>query len=934
MNTLGMLCNFCLTSVACCMIATCLPTPVRSADVPQLPVESYRLSNGLKVALSADPTAPQTTICVTYHVGSKNERLGLTGFAHFFEHMMFRGTKNIPNFDKPLQEAGGSPNAFTSTDVTVYFETVPSNYLERALFMEAERMAFLDSALDLNKFDTEREIVKNERRQRMENVPYGLADETIASYLFPKGHPYSWSVIGSMNDLNNADLGDLRQFFIEFYHPGNATLAVVGNFDIESAKIWIERYYGALRSGPEIKVVEADDPSPVSRLVSQLDQVQFPRVYWAWPTVPQTNADAPALELLATILADGDASRLQQALMIDKTLASEVSASSDTQEIAGMFSIDAIVAPGKTTDEVEQAIQSELEKIRSTPPSEKEVVRAQRKYQKEMLEFLTDTTGRAFAIGMGLAQFDNPHRYQVEYRDRSNVTPEDIQRVAATYLRQDKVVLHILPTPEGEEESPAVLAGPLPTDAPAVASVDRNPSSEVEWSNLPGSGAEQEYVPPSFETYRLSNGLNVWVSQWNTLPLVSVQLVVPVGSAGAPGERAGLANLTARLWEKGTLELTSTEFAAMLDGLGTTLSVGAGRDTTELSFTVVKDSLLEALALVGSMVSQPRFDQDDFDREQALVLSDLASGPDNPQWIASRVLPGLIYGRENPYGLPVSGYASTVKEFTRDQVQEFYENHFAPKDATLIVVGDVDADKLVAQLEQTWGKWDGSSTRSLRGKPEPMDERSTVYVIDKPGAVQSVLSLGRIWRDRRDPGYSATQIGNRVLGGDFLSRLNQNLRERNGYTYGARSGFRYRQDGGEWTVGTNVRADVTGAALKEIMTELKAAGNDRPLSDSEIDIARAAELNTFPSQFESPGQIAEVLASLARYQLPSDYLQGVTQRLRSAENQEIARLLSELANPEAQAVLVVGDRGEVEKQLKDAGFDQLTFLDVDGKPLD
>ncbi|MHB8951573.1 MAG: M16 family metallopeptidase [Pirellulaceae bacterium] len=283
-----------------------------SLATPTLAVETYTLPNGLKVALSHDPGAPRTTISVAYHVGSKNERAGLTGFAHFFEHMMFRGTQHVPNFDVPLQEAGGSPNAFTSEDVTVYFETIPNHYVQRTLYMEAERMAFLASALDQEKFDTERDVVKNERRQSMENVPYGLADEALRFHVFPQGHPYSWSVIGSMEDLSRASLEDLQQFFLEFYHPANATLTLVGGFDPAAVGEWIGTFFGPLAAGPEPAALQVPVIEPVSRRIVQKDRVQFPRVYWAWPTVAETHPDAPALALLAMLLSDGDASRLMQ----------------------------------------------------------------------------------------------------------------------------------------------------------------------------------------------------------------------------------------------------------------------------------------------------------------------------------------------------------------------------------------------------------------------------------------------------------------------------------------------------------------------------------------------------------------------------------------------------------------------------------------------
>ena len=333
------------------LLAIFFPTLALAADppkVPELAVETYTLPNGLKVALHRDPSVPRVTVAVAYHVGSKNEQAGRTGFAHFFEHMMFRGTKNVPNYDIPLQEAGTQTNAFTSEDMTVYHEAVPSEYLERALYLEAERLAFLPSALDKAKFDTEREVVKNERRQSYENQPYGLAEETILANVFPKGHPYSWSVIGSMKDLNGATLDDLKKFFAEFYHPANATLVLAGDFDADVAKTLIAKYFGPLGTGPKPKVIIAPPSKVAAKKIVLVDKVQLPRVYYAWPTIADDHPDSPALDMLSFVLAGGEASRMHKALVRDARIATDVSANSDTKESAGLFTIESTAAEATT----------------------------------------------------------------------------------------------------------------------------------------------------------------------------------------------------------------------------------------------------------------------------------------------------------------------------------------------------------------------------------------------------------------------------------------------------------------------------------------------------------------------------------------------------------------------------------------------------------
>ncbi len=895
--------------------------------VPKLQIESYRLPNGLKVALSYDPGAPTATVCVAYHVGSKNERAGLSGFAHFFEHMMFRGTKHVPNYDMPLQGGGGSPNAFTSNDMTVYFESIPANYLERALYMEAERMAFLPTALDQRKFDTEREIVKNERRQRMENVPYGLASETIGANLFPKGHPYSWSVIGSMKDLDNATLDDLRNFFWEFYHPGNATLTVVGNFDVEQTKAWIEKYFAPIPAGKPIPNIDVPQTPPVNRRITTYDRVQFPRVYWAWPTVSETHRDAPALDLLADILSSGDASRLRQALMIRNTLATQVSADSDTRELDGLFTVSATVAPGSSIEKVEQALAQQLERIRKDGPTADELTRALAKHEHSFLQSLTSVTMRAFAIAMGYAQHNDPHYYQKTITDYVRVTPADIQRVAAKYLTPQKLVLEIVPPPPGKEETPAVLVGPT---VPNERSVEpRRVQDEAVYATMPEpAGKAPPLKVPAVQRHTLSNGLEVWMAQWKTLPLVAVQLVVPVGASATAAEEAGLATLTARCWDEGTQAMTATEFTQALESLGVSLGVNAGMQTTQVGFSVGTSRLPQSLELMAQMLANPRFDDKDVARERKLILSALTRVRDDPQAIAGRVFPRLLYG-DHPFGRPASGYLRTVEHLTAEQVRTFHREYLRPRGAALVVVGDIDPDTLLPVLEKKLRVWKGRPKEiTLPSIPQESTE-GQIFVVDKPGAVQSVLMAGRRWKGRRDPSYPAARVANRIIGGDFVSRINKNLRERNGFTYGARSGFRFLKTEGRWVLQTAVRGNVTGAALREVVQELQAAATSHPPSPTEFTLAQQAELSSLDRAFETPSSIANLMLEMAVFDLPQDYFSKRSVQLDQVTLEDVRAVARTLLPPSRQVVLIVGDRKSVLPQLKKAGFEDVTVLDVE-----
>jgi zinc protease len=907
---------------------------------PELALEAYTLPNGLKVALHRDPVVPRVTVAVAYHVGSKNEKAGRTGFAHFFEHMMFRGTKTVPNYDIPLQEAGASPNAFTNQDMTVYFETVPSNFLERAVYLEAERLAFLPSALDQQKFDTEREVVKNERRQSYENRPYGLDQEAILATVFPKGHPYSWSVIGSMDDLNRATLDDLRRFFAEFYHPANATLCLAGDFDPGEARALIEKYFGVLAAGPKPKAVAVPPTAAKTEKLVRFDRVQLPRVYWTWPAVAADHPDAPALDLLASVLAGGETSRLHRELVLDKRLSKDVSGSSSARESAGQFALQSTAAKRVKAEEVlaviEATFDAAVREIQARPPTADELARALALFEKQSYARLTSPLSRAVTLATGFAQKDDPRHYQKVFARYYQVTPADLSRIAKTYLTPEKVVVWTEAVRPGQPRSEATKAGPNPSAAEVAVAIasDRAPRSGLDWSKMPGPSTPQSFRAPQFVRRRLSNGIDIWFAAWKTLPLISVELLLPSGTADDPLRKSGLATLTASLLDKGTSRLTATELGESLETLGVTLNTRSSTDDTTVGWSTIARNLGPSLKIVAEVLASPRFDPKDFEREQALALARLVQGPDSVAWLAGRALPVLLYGKGHPYANPADGYAETVQSLTLDDVKSFHAEHLGPKGATLIVVGDIEPDALFPVLESTLGGW---SAKNAGPTPRPdahlKADPSAIYLVDKPGAVQSVLNVARPWVDRSDPSFYATLLGNRILGGDFLSRLNQNLREKNGFTYGAGSSFRFLRSGSLWTVRTAVRTDATAPALKEVLSELDGLAGTKPLQDQEIAKALGTEVKSYPDQFESPRSIAATLREMAEFHLPPDYLDTFLDHLQATRPQEIGQTMAKVVAKGDRVTLIVGDRKVVEPKLRALGYSQIQPVTYDGQKL-
>ncbi|QEH36996.1 Peptidase M16 inactive domain protein [Aquisphaera giovannonii] len=923
------------------VIIAILTSPARAAETdrmgPRLPVEAYELPNGLKVVLHRDASVPRVVVAVAYHVGARNERAGRTGFAHFFEHMMFRGTRNVPNYDIPLQETGAQSNAFTTEDLTVYHETVSSEFLERALYLEAERLAFLPEALDQAKFDTEREVVKNERRQGVDNVPYGQVEEAILQGVFPKGHPYSWSVIGSMRDLDRASLADLRSFFAEFYHPANATLCLAGDFDPSRAKALIGAYFGPLSPGPRPAAPSRRLATPRPASVELADEVELPRIHWAWPTVDEDHPDSAPLGLLAGILASGETSRLYKALVRDLRLAKDVDSDDSPKEIAGYFTLEATAAEGKSIEDIEAVFRKEIGRLKAEAPSPQEVERLKAGAETGTYAGLTTAHGRAVALATGYASKGDPEHYRVELARIFRVTPEDVRRVARKYLVDEKVRILVRPARPGEPKTTVEPVGPDPAPhvagdaAPAAA---RKPAPGPDWTKLPGPSEPLPFLAPKYVQASLSNGVRVYIAPWKTLPLVRLSLFVPAGTGDDPAGKSGVAHLMARLLDQGTAGRTATELSEAYELLGASVRVGSGADETSLSVAVLARNFRPTLDLFAEMVTRPRFDPKDFDREQAQQLADLLQGPTQVNWMARRALPAIMFGRSHPYGNPSDGFPATVRALALEDVRAFHAAHFGPKDAVLVVAGDVDPDALIKALERALGGWRGSNPGA---RPRPAEsarpEPGVVYLVDKPDAVQSVIRLGRHWADRRDPRYMATLVGNHLTGGDFLSRLNKNLREDHGYTYGAGSTFDFRRGRSVWGVATSVRADVTGAALAEIVKELDGIGGGRPITEEEVATARWAEARSFPEAFESPSGIAAELAELARFGLPADELESFLPRLERVSAEEVQRAMAEVVAPSGRYILVVGDRKAVEPQLRNAGFRNIRPITHDGSPI-
>jgi zinc protease len=905
---------------------TIVPAQV-TTKLPPLSYTEFYLPNGLRVIMHVDKSTPIVAVNLWYHVGSKNEVAGRTGFAHLFEHMMFQGSKNYnDDYFKPLDEAGANINGSTNTDRTNYFEVVPSNYLETALFLEADRMGGLLDAMTQDKLDNQRDVVKNERRQNYDNRAYGTAGEKIAALMYPKEHPYNWLTIGSLDDLTAASQDDVKAFFREYYVPNNASLVIAGNFNPVQARAWVTKYFGPIKRGG--KILRPNPATPkldgVIRKVYE-DSVQLPRLYLVWHTVPQGARDEPALDILASILSNGRGSRLQSKLVFDKQIVQDVNASHPTREIAGLFQITATARPQKTLDEIEQEINIEIERIKNEPPTAEEVSRAFNRLESQSIFGLQTVLGKADQMNSNTTFFGKPNLFQQQLDAYRKVTPADVTRVANAYLQANHLVMSFVPRKE-KAASQANNAANKPTSAP------KKDKSSVDYSkNLPKVGVLPKFALPKIEKQKLSNGLDVWLVRTAELPIVSMNMVFKSGGTIDPKGKTGLASLTANLINTGTKTRSAVDIANQLQNIGATLGTGSGWDSANVSMQTLTRNLDKALEIFSDVIVNPAFPESELETARRRALTALIQRKDNPNAIAGVVYNALLYGKNHPYGNVLTGDETSIKSFKQSDLKSFYETYYRPNNSALIVVGDANMLTLKPKLEKAFADWKPGNVPASSVPNASAFEKPGVYIVDKPGAAQSVILIGQVGVSRDNPDYFALQVMNDMLGGAFSSRLNLNLREDKGYTYGAGSGFSYRRGAGPFTASADVQTAVTKESVIEFMKELNGIRGSLPVTARELEISKKGLSLGYPMGFETNGQIANQLSALITYGLPDSYFNGFISRINAVTIDDVNRVANKYLTPDKMAIVIVGDKSAIAPGLGEMG--KIVYLDAEGNIL-
>ncbi len=885
-------------------------TAPRQPQVPDLKVEKYTLPNGLEVILHRDDSTPVVDVDVWYRVGSKNETKGRTGFAHLFEHLMFQGSKNHnKEYFEPLEKIGAQINGSTNTDRTNYYETVPSNYLELALWLEADRMGFLLPALTQEKLDNQREVVKNERRQRVDNQPYGQSMEKMLEALYPPDHPYYHSVIGSMADLSAASLSDVSNFFLNYYSPNNATLVISGDFDPAQAKAFVEKYFGPLPKGPDVPKMAANVPKlDAPKHVTMTDRVALARAQLTWPTVERGNPDEKALDVLATVLGQlPKENRLFKALSYDRQLAANVFAFHPASALSGTFTVSITARPDQNgnLDELVKIADGEIARIIAEGPTADEVTKAQNGEEADLIKGLQSAHGKAEFLHSNNFYDGDPLAYKKEMQDLFKVTPADVQRVAKKYLTANRVRLDVIPGPPTERAPEAVVDKSQQAALPDLKVTEVRDTFDR--TKQPEAGPTPKFSPPDVKRVKLANGMDALVAERHQLPILTVSLVAKGGDVNVPTGQEGLAGLAMSLVREGTAKRNTQQLAAELSMIGADLNANGGSESSSMSMTTLTKHTEKAMDLFTDVLFEASFPEEEMKRLKLQRLAALARKFDSADGIAGDVFPKLLYGEKHPYGRDNDGTFETLRGITPEQCKAHFKKLFNPANVTAIVVGDITPEAAKTLLDKALGQWTGGESVAVDIPPPSPEKKPGLYLVNKPAAAQSVLAAGLVGPPRSTPDYFPLVVMNSVLGGQFSSRMNLNLREDKGYTYGARSSFAFGNGPGPFEAGASVQTAVTKEATVELVKELTEVTGKKPITDAELAFAKDRLIKGFPGRFETTFAMAGALSDIIRFGLPDDYFETYQSKIEAVDAAAANGVAGKYLPFDKMSILVVGD---------------------------
>jgi zinc protease len=905
------------TSLVLAVLACAAVQPARAKD-PDIPFAEFRLDNGLRVVVHEDHKAPIVAVTIWYHVGSKNETPGKTGFAHLFEHLMFNGSEHYNDeYFRPFEEVGAtSMNGTTNTDRTNYFETVPTSALDLALWMESDRMGHLLGAIDQKKLDEQRGVVQNEKRED-DNQPYGKVYAQIVAALFPPGHPYSWDTIGSMEDLNAATLDDVKHWFTTYYGPNNATLVLAGDIDLATAKTKVRQYFGDIPPGPPLVVRERwiPDAVPASRVVMQ-DRVPQARIYKVWRGPEWRSDDTTLLELADAVLTSGKSSRLYQRLVYNEQIATDVGAFPIDGEIAGGYVVYATAADGQDLAAVERAVDEEMARFLRDGPTRAEIERVRAELKGSFIRGIEQVggfRGKSNILAENAVFGGRPDFYKHSLEIMNAATPDQVRAAARRWLTGNALAFEVRPFPT--------------TLAADKEGADR--------SQLPRPKAFPEAPFPALAQATLANGLRVIVAERHAVPVVRLSLQVDSGFAADQFASPGVANLAMDMLDEGTTTLSALQINDRIAALGAELATGANLDYAVVSLSALKENLDASLGIYADVILNPAFRPEDLERAKRLQLAAIQEEKNTPEQMALRILPRLLYGGGHAYSIPMTGSGTerSVAAITRDDLAKFHSTWFKPNNATLIVVGDTTLAEIRPKLDGLFARWQRGDVPAKALPPVALPSKPRIFLIDRPGAEQTTIIAGQLVPAKKPDDEIAIDAMNDILGGAFTSRINMNLREDKAWAYGADTEIVESQAQRPFLAIAPVQADKTAEAMSEIKRELDDFVGGRPPSAQEVATSKNGSTLTLPGRWETSRAVASDIAALVRFHLPDDYWSKYAELVARLTVREVDAAAKRLLEPNRLTWVVVGDRGVVEKKVRALGYGEITVLDADGNPV-
>ena len=882
-------------------------------DVPDIEYDTFTLNNGLTVVVHEDRKVPMVAVNVWYHVGSKNEKVGKTGFAHLFEHLMFNGTENYnAEYFEPFEKIGATDqNGTTNNDRTNYFQNVPTNALDLALWMESERMGHILNVIDQEKLDEQRGVVQNEKRQG-ENQPYGQVFNAIGKAVFPKGHPYSWSVIGSMEDLNAATLDDVKEWFETYYGPTNAVIALAGDIDLETAKIKVQEYFGDIQAGPPLTKPKKwiAKRTEQTREVME-DNVPQTRIYKVWNVPEDGTAEAQALDLASSTLAGSKNSPLYQELVYKTGLATGVSAFYYGREIAGLFIISATVAPGQDVNEVENVIDATLQKYLKTGPNSKLL----KNTKTSTIAGLTNGLQRIGGFG---GKSDILATYQTLYGDAGafkkilamylDTSTNDVKKAANKWLSSGDYVLTIVPAAK---------------TSVVESLVDRS-------KGIPYPTEKLSYSFPTIKSAILDNGSKLVLAERNDLPLVQLEIVFNNGYAIESDNELGLVNFTMSMVDEGTDKYNSLEFAEMQESLGSGIGFGSSIDTTYASMSSLKVNLEKTLDLFKEGLLNPTFPQVELDKVKKRWLAGIDQELNSPASMANRQIRTLVYGSGHPYAkASSSGIKSTVENFTREDLQGMYAKLTNPNDATFIVTGDISLADATELLNKKFSNWKSPDKAIVQVDLFNVNDQASprVFLIDKPGAIQSYILAAQLLPPTNSDDDILIDYMNYAIAGSFTSRLNMNLREDKSWSYGVRTSTGYSQGQRLMRMTAPVQTDKTAPAITEILREYNEYINSSPINEEELSKIKNARTLRLPGQYETLGALLGGIEDIVKYNRDFDYLDTIADKRNSIKLEDVQSATTKYLDTNKWTWVIVGDLNEIENPVRDLNIGPVKVIE-------